>query len=730
MSKFNTKIHRLPDGNIDINAWLDKMQNAYHLADITLLSKACAIAQKLSQGLTTFYGQSHLEQGLAAAEIIVDLGLDQESAAAAILCVIPPAINQQNTLAHVHLDQTIAKLVSGVQQTAIISTLRRGQEARKQIQSDKIRKLLLAMASDLRVVILKLAERLCVLREIKAIPFEERKRFAEEILDIYAPLANRLGIGQLKWELEDIAFSYIDPETYKTIAQFLAERRIDREKRIQYLISFLDEKLKAENLTAEITGRAKHIYSIYLKARNKQVDYREIYDQSALRILVPDIKDCYTALSVVHSIWQPIIKEFDDYIANPKPNGYRSIHTAVIDEQGKYFEIQIRTFAMHEEAERGIAAHWAYKEKNTTTINETTKVTYLRQLFDWHKEIATSPEAQLIQHTLQERVYVVSPAGDIIDLPQGATPLDFAYHIHSELGNRCRGAKVNKQIVPLSYALCTGDCVDIITATHGTPSRDWLSAESGYIKTARARSKIKHWFKQQALADDITEGKQLLERELGRLGITKPISYSVLAKQLQQKNEEALFASIGRGNIRIGQIIHVIQPNALKKTNTPEIPLIKSAPSERRGAILDKNDMLMRFAKCCKPIPGDKIIGYITQGRGISIHKENCRNINQFTNTDRLMDLNWDSQTTKSFSTDIKIIAQDEKSTLNDITALLANEKVDLLHFQSSYNKKQERIFIIATVQLNDIAHLETLLQRIKQLPCVIEVMRESSTRG
>src|SRR3989338_2133461 len=268
MSKFNTKIHRLPDGNIDINAWLDKMQNAYHLADITLLSKACATAQKLSQGLTTFYGQSHLEQGLAAAEIIVDLGLDQESAAAAILCVIPPAINQQNTLAHVHLDQTIAKLVSGVQQTAIISTLRRGQEARKQIQSDKIRKLLLAMASDLRVVILKLAE---------------------EILDIYAPLANRLGIGQLKWELEDIAFSYIDPETYKTIAQFLAERRIDREKRIQYLISFLDEKLKAENLTAEITGRAKHIYSIYLKARNKQVDYREIYDQSALRILVPDI---------------------------------------------------------------------------------------------------------------------------------------------------------------------------------------------------------------------------------------------------------------------------------------------------------------------------------------------------------------------------------------------------------------------------------------------------------
>lgn len=711
----------------DIVNWLRQIQERHSLHDISTLSKACFLAEKLSQGLTTFYGKPCIQFALEVAEIIFALQLDQDTAAASIISSAVTLTPATEELIKNELGPSIAKLVVGEKQMNFISSLHKSKPSRDKIQIDKIRKMLLAMATDIRVVIIKLAERLTFMRGIKSIPLIERKQFAEEIFDIYAPLANRLGIGQLKWELEDLAFRYLDSVTYKAIANFLAERRANRELRIQQLITFLQNHLDEAQIKAKVAGRAKHIYSMYLKAQRKKVNYQEIYDQSAVRILVANVEDCYAALSTVHSLWQPITEEFDDYIANPKANGYRSIHTAVIADNGKHFEIQIRTDDMHEEAERGVAAHWIYKEKESNPIDDAAKIIYLRQLLDWHKEIAPNTVSDA-EHAplLDNQVYVITKAGDIIDLPQGATPLDFAYHIHSELGHRCRGAKVNGQIVPLTYHLRTGDKIEILPILHGNPSRDWLNPELAYIKTARARNKISHWFKQQAFNQDVEEGRQILERELTRLGLSKTISLLQIAKQLDLKDEDSLLASLSRGNIRLTHVLQALQPNKLVDKNIPAITttLVPITEKIHSSAIAGSSDLLTRFAKCCKPIPGDLIIGYITQGRGISIHKKTCNNVSHLSDPRKFIIVNWDKQHAEMFSTDLKIIAQEHTKTLNDLTALFANEKISLINFHSNYNKNHNRIIILATIQIQNIEQLQRIMHRIGQLPDVIEVTR------
>lgn len=722
MVKTIAKFQYTEDGHLDTNAWLSAMQTKHHLQDTSVLAKACAFTQTATQGLTTFYGQPYLEKGLDVAEVILHLKLDQETAAAGIIANGATLTRVMEEQIKKEFGDTISKLVAGVQQMSIIPSLQKQQQDRNQLQADKIRKLLLAMATDIRVVIIKLAERLCFMRAIKAIPSDEQKRFAKEIFDIYAPLANRLGIGQVKWELEDLAFRYQDPQTYKTIATFLAERRADRESRIQNIISTLKEKLNAIHIQAEVTGRAKHIYSIYLKAQRKDVSYQDIYDHSATRILVPTIQDCYTALSIVNSTWPPIIEEFDDYIANPKPNGYRSIHTAVIDDNGKHFEIQIRTKEMHEEAERGVAAHWIYKENKNNPLDDTAKISYLRQLLDWHKEIADEVTPEKLD-LAEDQVYVITPAGDILDLAKGATPLDFAYHIHSELGHRCRGAKVNGHIVPLSYSLKTGDKVEIITIPQGNPSRDWLNAELGYIRTSRARSKISHWFKQQEFNEDVSAGREIIERELIRTGQTKLSALSVIAKQFNVKTEDALLAAVGRGHVKVVQIVQALQPKVVEKMPILTTPS-KAEASGRGSAIVGASDFLTRFSKCCKPIPGDAIIGYITQGRGISIHKKTCNNMKNIHDTRRFIQIDWDNKKSGAFSTDIKIVAQENEKILHELTALFADEKIPLINFNSAFNKNHNKIFITATVQIQNIEQLNSLVQRIQHLPGVMEVLR------
>lgn len=687
MAKVKKTFNYLEDGSVDIIGWAEKVKLKHHLPQNELLKKICLFTKKHTQGLTTFYGQPCIEQGLTIADILLDLKLDEEAVAAGILTATLSLNTLSDDIIKKEMGDRITKLLTGFKQMESISNLQKQQQSKNNLQIEKIRKMLLSMAADIRVVIIKLAERVALMYGIQAIPEQERKPFAQEILDIYAPLANRLGIGQIKWQLEDLAFRYLNSDTYKTIAKFLDERRDDREEHIEKLVALLKEKMLAANIKARVYGRAKHIYSIYAKAQKKNINYKNIYDYSAVRIIVHSIEECYAVLSIVHSLWSPIIKEFDDYIANPKENGYRSIHTAVIDENNKQFEIQIRTEAMHEEAEHGVAAHWVYKESKAKSEDETSKISYLRQLLDWHKDISNQPNTinTAQQLSLDNNIYVVTPKGDIIDLGTDASPIDFAYHLHSELGHQVRGAKVNGHIVPLNHALKTGDKIEILINPHGTPSRDWLNPENGYVRSSRARSKIMRWFRQQNTLASSTRAN------------TKTSSATPLT------------------------------PKAVEKPILPMAPVIEKNTDISRGiAIQGAADFLTRFAKCCKPIPGDDIIGYITQGRGITIHKKNCNNALHISDTRRLMQINWDHQSSGMFSTDLKITAQENDKLLNDLTALLANEKIRLLNFNSTFNKHQNRMFILITIKIQDQEQLKRLLQRIGQLPQVMEVIRVS----
>ncbi len=672
--------HYLSDHSVDLEAWLKKISTDSYLKNHDLIRDAAHLAQENSKGLTTFYGQPCIEQSLEMAEILLDMKLDQDAIAAAILTSTLQHTTTSIESVQEKLGENVAKLVSNVLKINVLNNLK-NTATRNQTQIDRLRKIFLAMVSDIRVVLIKLAERTCMMRGIKQINTAERKRIAQETMDIYAPLANRLGIGQLKWELEDAAFHYIDPDTYKAIADFLAERRIDREQRIEDIIKQLENALMKENIKAKISGRAKHIYSIFLKTSRKNLDYKNIYDYSAVRILVPKIENCYTALSIAHTLFEHIPEEFDDYIAHPKPNGYRSIHTAVIGPGEKNLEIQIRTIDMHQEAEHGVAAHWIYKEHKTPEAGYEAKITFLRQLLAWHKDLErseTTPEKK-VDEALDNIVYVFTPAGDIIDLPRGSTPLDFAYHIHSGLGHRCRGAKIKGHIVPLTYLLQTGDQVDIITSPHGTPSRDWLNKELGYLYTSRARSKIARWFKQQIGSQSIeATGKDHVEREL-------PQSEKIIPR------------------------LHDELESSTKNLDIAGI-----------------HDLLTRIAKCCKPIPGDQVVGYITQGRGVSIHRQDCNNmtVNRLRNANRMISVTWDNKKTGNYYVDLQIQASGQQDSLKEITTLLAAAKIDLITLNSTISKKSNVIHLVITILIHDLTQLNQIINQIRQLSKIIDVKR------
>lgn len=727
MAAVKQKFLYLPDGNLDLASWLQKITEKYQLKNSTLIEKAFHLAEHASKGLTTFYGQPCIEQGLEMAEIIFELKLDQEAISAAMLVSAIQHANLNIETIKSQLNENIGRLVEGVSQMNIINNLAK-IKTRDQTQIDRLRKTLLAMASDIRVVLIKLAERTSIMRGIKNINPVERKRLAQETIDLYAPLANRLGIGQLKWELEDLAFHYTDPDTYKTIAKFLAERRTDREERIKNTITRLKEQLDLAHIHAELSGRAKHIYSIYNKAQRKHGDYSEIYDASAVRILVPTIEDCYKALSIVNDSWEVIPEEFDDYIANPKPNGYRSIHTAVISPDGKLLEIQIRTFDMHDKAEHGFAAHWIYKEKKPTESSYESKITFLRQLLAWHKDVATDENApnKLQQQLLEDRVYVFTPGGDILDLPSGATPLDFAYHIHSDIGNSCRGAKISGHIVPLTYTLQTGDQVEIITTKNGTPSRDWLNKDFGYLKTARARAKASQWFRQQEVTTYVESGKHSLEKEFARLGIHHP-NIQKLAAQFHYKDDNALYAAIGHGVVRLGQVAQAAQVEQHKSPEPTQIlPIKKISSPVKNMQISGANSLLTRIARCCKPIPGDDIIGYITQGRGVSIHRKNCSNITGLNaeQDGRFLEVSWDNKQLGSYYVDLQIRATGHIDLLKEITAHLGNLKISLIALNSTISKNNNMTYIRMTIQIRELLQLQQLVSQLHQIPNVIDVKR------
>jgi GTP pyrophosphokinase len=558
------------DGSINLEAWLDHAVSVDPALDREALKAACEFARESEQQDNAAKnlwaeGTSSFRTGLEIAEILADLKLDQDSLIAAVLYrgvreghIALPLVSQR-------FGTLVAKLIDGVLRMAAISASlspRQSMVLGTQGQVENLRKMLVAMVDDVRVALIKLAERTCAIRAVKTADDEKRNRVAREVFDIYAPLAHRLGIGHIKWELEDLSFRYLEPDQYKQIATLLHERRLDRERFITDVMGQLRAELQATGVDADISGRAKHIYSIWRKMQRKGLEFSQIYDVRAVRVLVPEVRDCYTALGIVHTLWRHIPKEFDDYIANPKENGYRSLHTAVIGPEGKVLEVQIRTHAMHEEAELGVCAHWRYKGTDVKAGSNQyeEKISWLRQVLEWHEELGDigGLAEQLRVDIEPDRVYIFTPDGHAIDLPKGATPLDFAYRVHTEIGHNCRGAKINGRIVPLNYSLQTGEQVEIITSKHGTPSRDWLNPNLGYITTSRARAKIVHWFKLQARDQNVAAGKTLLERELARLGLPQ-VDFDKLAEKANMKIAEDMFAALGAGDLRLAQLVNLAQ---------------------------------------------------------------------------------------------------------------------------------------------------------------------------
>jgi GTP pyrophosphokinase len=548
----------------------------------------------------------------------------------------------------------VAKLIDGVLRMAAISASlspRQSMVMGTQGQVENLRKMLVAMVDDVRVALIKLAERTCAIRAVKTAATRSATAWPAKS-SISTPLAHRLGIGHIKWELEDLSFRYLEPDQYKQIAKLLHERRLDRERFISDVMNQLQNELQATGVDADISGRAKHIYSIWRKMQRKGLEFSQIYDVRAVRVLVPEMRDCYTALGIVHTLWRHIPKEFDDYIANPKENGYRSLHTAVIGPEGKVLEVQIRTHAMHEEAELGVCAHWRYKgtDVKAGSNHYEEKISWLRQVLEWHEELGDigGLAEQLRVDIEPDRVYIFTPDGHAIDLPKGATPLDFAYRVHTEIGHNCRGAKINGRIVPLNYSLQTGEQVEIITSKHGTPSRDWLNPNLGYVTTSRARAKIVHWFKLQARDQNVAAGKTLLERELARLGLPQ-VDFDKLAEKANMKTAEDMFAALGAGDLRLAQLVNLAQQLVEPERGNEQLELIpRKATGYKPGKrgdiqIQGVGNLMTQMAGCCQPLPGDAIVGYITQGRGVSIHRQDCASVLQLAGREpeRIIQVSW-----------------------------------------------------------------------------------------
>lgn len=731
------------DGSINLEAWLQHVTRVDPALDRQALQEACEFARDLEQQANTTphhwsEDASTFRAGLDIAEILADLKLDQDSLVAAI--IYRGVREGKITLAAVHqrFGPVVAKLIEGVLRMAAISASINPRESvvvGSQTQVENLRKMLVAMVDDVRVALIKLAERTCAIRAVKEADEEKRQRVAREVFDIYAPLAHRLGIGHIKWELEDLSFRYLEPEQYKQIAKLLHERRLDREQYINDAMAHLRQELEATGIKADISGRAKHIYSIWRKMQRKGLQFSQIYDVRAVRVLVPEVRDCYTTLGIVHTLWRHIPKEFDDYIANPKENGYRSLHTAVLGPEGKVLEVQIRTHAMHEEAELGVCAHWRYKgtDVKSGSNHYEEKISWLRQVIEWHEELGDigGLAEQLRVDIEPDRVYVFTPDGHAIDLPKGATPLDFAYRVHTEIGHNCRGAKINGRIVPLTYSLQTGEQVEIITSKHGTPSRDWLNPNLGYVTTSRARAKIVHWFKLQDRDQNVAAGKQLLERELARLALVGA-DFDKLAEKANLKTAEDLFAALGAGDVRLAHAVNLAQQLLEPERSNEQLELIprkaQGFKPGKRGDIQIQGvgNLLTQMAGCCQPLPGDPIVGYITLGRGVTIHRQDCSTALQQTarEPERMIQVSWGPVPVQTYPVEIVIKAYDRSGLLRDVTQVLLNEKLNVLAVNTRSNKEDNTASMSITVEIPGLDALGRLLARIGQLPNIIEARR------
>ncbi|HCI52713.1 MAG TPA: GTP pyrophosphokinase [Gallionella sp.] len=632
----------------DAMSWLHGLAGLFSPDEIDVIARACKLAEPLYRGQTELTGTPLIQHALGSASILIGMNMDYETIAATILHAVPEYLDDWSEKLQADFGVPVMTLVEGISRLEQIKQFRELRSTDKKIdnnqQIDVLRKMLLAMVSDIRVVLIKLAERTQTLRCLSGARPDEQKLIAQETQSLFAPLANRLGVWQIKWELEDLSVRYLDPALYKQVARLLDERRVDRERYIDDVVQQLKRTLAAAGIEAEVTGRPKHIYSIINKMKRKQLAFDELYDVRAVRILVNDVQSCYASLSLVHELWTPIGSEYDDYIARPKSNNYRSLHTAVIGPREQNFEVQIRTREMHQYSELGVAAHWRYKEGGKTDAKLDEKIIWLRQILEWKDDLTDRGDlqAQFKNELFHDQVYVLTPQGRVVDLPKGATPVDFAYMLHTDLGHRTRGAKVDGAIVPLNYKLQNGQRVEILTTKQGGPSRDWLTPALGFLQGARARAKVRAWFKNQNIDESIAQGRIQLDRELQRHGVIS-VNQEKLAQRLHFNKLDDLLAALGRNEItqrRIAVALSAELPNKIIAIAKP----VFRAPAEKRSAtgilIEGLGNLVTRPAKCCNPAPPDVIIAYVTRDRGITIHRKDCAFARQLT-SDRLLSAQW-----------------------------------------------------------------------------------------
>jgi GTP pyrophosphokinase len=674
--------------------------------------------------------QGCLDEGRAIAEIVEPLGLPARILAAVHAYplfrdeMIGSKSLQSNEL------KDISRFILGIQQLDQFSLPEHWQpgEALAVQQSETLRKMLLAVVSDVRLVLVRIADQLFRLREAKNATQTLQEALAVETREIYAPLANRLGVWQLKWELEDLAFRYSEPQTYAEIARTLKEKRTERVGFIEAFQQTLEKELTAEGIEAEISGRPKHIYSIYRKMQRKDRGIESLYDIRAVRLLVESIGDCYAALGIVHNLWSYIPGEFDDYIANPKDNDYQSLHTAVVGPEGKTVEIQIRTHDMHSHAELGVAAHWRYKEGGGAPAAFDQKIRFLRQLLEPADDGADLLD-QIRDGFFEDHVYAVSPKGDVVELPAKATPLDFAYHVHTQVGHRCRGAKINGRIVPLTHHVQNGDQIEIITGSQSQPSRDWLSPKLGYLAGARARAKVRNWFRHQDRDQHMRQGRDILDRELSRLNV-KDIATEVIAKQLKHKDTDALSVALGAGDLTSASIATALQH--IRGTELPEkIRTRRPRNTDNKPdsvAVTGVGDLLSNFARCCRPVPPEPIVGYITQGRGVSIHRQDCGNflgLNQ-RSPERIIEISWGESESGAYPVDLSVHAFDRSGLIRDITALLADDNANVTALKSHSEQDSMQVVMEISIEVQDLPTLSAVITKLEQLSNVVSVRRKA----
>ncbi|MGI6584462.1 MAG: bifunctional (p)ppGpp synthetase/guanosine-3',5'-bis(diphosphate) 3'-pyrophosphohydrolase [Gracilibacteraceae bacterium] len=700
-----------------------------------IVERAYNYAAQAHEGQKRVSGEDYIFHPLEVAMILAELNMDNITIAASLLHDVIEDTKCTYEDCKNLFGEEITMLVDGVTKLGRLE-----YKTKEEQQAESLRKMFIAMAKDIRVIMIKLADRLHNMRTLRFLPPEKQKEKARETMEIYAPIAHRLGISKVKWEMEDLALRYLEPKGYYELVDKVAKKRKEREDEINHVMEILKEKLNEVGIDAHIEGRPKSFYSIYRKMYYQNKSFEQIFDLTAVRIIVDTVKDCYGVLGIVHTLWKPIPGRFKDYIAMPKPNMYQSLHTTLLGSDGQPFEVQIRTWEMHKTSEIGIAAHWKYKEGNTTQSDFDEKLKWLRQMLEWQNEIKDTREFMetLKVDLFTDEVYVFTPKGDVIDLPVESTPIDFAYKIHSQIGNRCIGAKINGRIVPLDYKLQNGDIVEIITsAVANGPGRDWLKI----VKSSQAKNKIRQWFKKEKREENIQKGKELLEKEIRRNGYTtvqllRREWMEAIYKKFSLHSLEDMYASLGYGGLTPNQIITKLKEEfrktqKLEETAEDSIERQVEKAQERKKRyhstgvkVKGVENILIRFSKCCNPVPGDEIIGYITKGRGVSVHQKDCPNIaNLMSEQERFIEVEWNSQTKESYNADVEVRAADRKGLLAEITAIIDESKININAFHSRTTK--DKIAIINFIlEINDVEQLNKLIRKFRKIEGVLDVFR------